>query len=88
MGKLAVVAAQGLGTVAVAGVGLAFRRALVLVGAEMGGELAFEDAVDEALLELGEEAVGAEQILGLAVVGEQPVEPLVLDFRFHWLMVL
>ena len=38
------------------------RRALVLVVAEMGGELGVEHAVDEALLELGKQAVGPEKV--------------------------
>jgi hypothetical protein len=41
-----------------------------LVVTQAGGELGIEDAVDEALFELGEQAVRAEQVAGLAVVFE------------------
>ena len=87
-GDLAVVAAQGFGAVAVAGVGRAsggaFRRAPVLVVAEMGGQLGVEDAVDEAFLEFGEQSVGAKQVAGLAVVLEELVEEGVSNGLFHW----
>jgi hypothetical protein len=87
-GQLAVPGAEGLVAVAVARVGLPFGRLAVLLVAEMGGHLAFKDAVDEALLQLGEEPVGAEQIARPAVVLQQLVEQLVFDVRFHgWSLV-
>jgi hypothetical protein len=58
-GQLAVPGAEGLGAVAVAYVGLSFGRFAMLFVAEVGGHLAFEDAVDEALLQLGKQPVGA-----------------------------
>ena len=48
-----------------------------------GGEFGVEDAVDEALLELGEQAVGSEQVAGLSVVFEQLVEERVGDGWFR-----
>lgn len=57
----------------------------MLVVAEVGAELGIEDAVDEAFFELGEQAVRAEQVGGLAVVFEKLVEERVGDFRFHWM---
>jgi hypothetical protein len=88
-GQFALVAAQGFGAVAVAGVGLAGGRALVLVVAEVGGQLAFQHPVDQALFELGEQPVGTSQVAGLAVVLEQLVEQLVVEFRGHgrWFVV-
>jgi hypothetical protein len=55
----------------------------VLFVAEVGGQPGVEDAVDEALLELGEKSVGAEQVAGLAVVLEQLAEERVGDGLFH-----
>jgi hypothetical protein len=62
--RLAVVAEQVLGVVAVAGVGRASGgacgRTLVLVVTQVRGELGIENAVDEALFELGEQVVRAD----------------------------
>jgi hypothetical protein len=91
-GEFAVVAAECFWAVTVAGVGSVYGwalglvrgRAAVLFIAEVGGKLGIQNAVDEAFLELGKQAVGSEQVAGLAVILEKLVEECVGDKWFHF----
>lgn len=86
-GELALVAADGLAAVAVASIGWAFRGnsggRLMLFVAEVGGEFGVEDAVDKALFQLSEQAIGTGQVAGLLLVFKDLVEESVGDCRFH-----